>query len=336
MKEKNMRQLGNKIEPTGDFYNRLEGNILSKLELNDRKKKSLKLYKKTTILATIVILVISTITATLVIAMNNEPNVLAILTPEESKHISDISNDFTGDMSASISANSEESIPSDESLPSVSDDNLTEPTGDYTSCIHYQDYHAISGQLIQYVGESEFYEWVEEAGKINVTEECCYGNANIYDFIKYFDFPKEEFENIYYGSSLYYYTYYDIELLYSDNKEQIEETYKNYDLIRKIKKARDGEASIKRRLVINFDKTNAYSKMESSAWTIAEFVYQNDVSREDLQDVINYVADAFYKKGYSIYSYDLEKIYSKSQVILDAIADESIYSIQVDEMLRIK
>lgn len=94
--------------------------------------------------------------------------------------------------------------------------------------IHCQSYHDFSGALIDFVGANKFDEWIkntEEKQNTVKDEECIAPLQNIYQFIIDFNISKEEFTRLYYSDGSYYTRDYNINLLYSGDKEAIEAYY---------------------------------------------------------------------------------------------------------------
>ena len=217
----------------------------------------------------------------------------------------------------------------DESEQNVSDDESSaEPVGGHDGCEHFEHYHFISYTFMQYVGVERAYEW------INSFEDPGDCDKNMFEFIKYFNIPREDFESIYNEKEFYYTTYYNIDILYSGDRKLADEHYDIYwKQISVEMRARSLERHIKKKLINEYDKNN-YKNLRITQWSIAEFVYENDVSREELEEVIEY----YYKANkFDKYYYDLDKIYSRDKTLLDAInSKEILYGFQIDEMIRIK
>lgn len=90
--------------------------------------------------------------------------------------------------------------------------------GGIIECEHTISYHSISYTLIDYVGNEEFDKW---------TDSQNYESTNIVNFIRDFNIPKEVFIE-YYNETINYYTHdYDIDLIYSDDDEAIEEYFRD-------------------------------------------------------------------------------------------------------------
>jgi hypothetical protein len=97
-----------------------------------------------------------------------------------------------------------ESTSTDESIES----------GGYIECIHNAvgSYHSIPYKLLEYVGYEEAIKWIDATSEKSSKENdinCIHKYCNIYDFIHYFDVPKDVFVDIYY-KNLYYTHNYDI------------------------------------------------------------------------------------------------------------------------------
>ena len=79
-------------------------------------------------------------------------------------------------------------------------------------------------------------------GVIAAGREDPYLYDNIYRFIRFFDIPREDFEELYYSTNLYYLYDYNFDLLYSDDIDKVYSYYKedNEDFLK-----RNTEFSIK-------------------------------------------------------------------------------------------
>ena len=97
-------------------------------------------------------------------------------------------------------------------------------------CAHdsaYNDsYHTITGVLIDFVGKKEFEIWTEQK-YFPPTNYCKYSNCTILNFIEYFDIKREDFEKMYYQTSCYATVDYNVNILYSGDKKEVEYYYTN-------------------------------------------------------------------------------------------------------------
>lgn len=123
---------------------------------------------------------------------------------------------------------------------------------------------------------------------------------NIYEFIRFFDIPRKDFEELYYSTNLYYMYDYNFDLLYSDDINKVYSYYKeeNQDFLK-----RNTELSIKQdiKTLIGIDdfndwlyktKTIKYNDYYDVSWSIAEAIYTFNIPRSDIEEILlNYVSD---------------------------------------------
>ena len=165
--------------------------------------------------------------------------------------------------------------------------------------IHSMDFHTYSWEMIKYVGEERFNEWIERcAGKDSGIEGCTY-YTNIYRFIEYFDFPEDAFENLYYGTGAFYFFDYDVDLLYETDESTVSKYYilsvdredhekerEKYASLGEIKLGIAEYAMMSENEKVN-DFFDTYCKDKTIAeWSIADFVRATGISKEDLKAII--------------------------------------------------
>ena len=95
--------------------------------------------------------------------------------------------------------------------------------------VHGYGYHTFPGRLTEYVGEDRFDEWFEEVGKdyVHTTTDCPCKSSNLYEFIRYFNVPKEATINAYNENTRYYYLCtLNIDLLYDGTAEENDQFYR--------------------------------------------------------------------------------------------------------------
>lgn len=227
--------------------------------------------------------------------------------------------------------------------------------GSLNTCIHasvFNDsFHSFSVELIKHVTSEKFDEWINLDHK--VTNECPYYGVNIYEFIKYFNISKDVFSDLYYNTSTYYNHDYNINLLYSDNVDEIYKYYENGGNYEEFKK-RSLDHAVKIDLTSyigdaqysEWKEKNGYSSVIS--WSIPEIIYEFDISQDTLKSIV-----AIYKnpdilepevisddnaeiieitKSYD-YDYDYDKIYNHSDELIKLI-NEDFPSYMIDEIIR--
>ncbi|MGN1408804.1 MAG: hypothetical protein ACI4XJ_01375 [Eubacteriales bacterium] len=89
-----------------------------------------------------------------------------------------------------------------------------------SECTHITSYHLFIASLIDYVGIEEFEQWLDAQN---------HEEKNIVNFVRYFNIPKEVFEEHYNYTTNYYTHDYDIDIIYSENEKAIEEYFRAGD-----------------------------------------------------------------------------------------------------------
>lgn len=180
-------------------------------------------------------------------------------------------------------------------------------------------------------------------------------NVNIYTFIRAMNIPKDMFYEVCYLTNDYYSTDYDIELLYNGTLEDVKEYYRNSQERETEFRKKNNELKIKLsllQLVKSKDSKNAteyyewtnekYEKLnykyvknptstEWRTWSIPEFIYRFDISREEMEKIIS-VYNSNEKN--ITFDYDLDLIYNDKETIKDWIAEKS--PMEVDELIHSK
>jgi hypothetical protein len=193
--------------------------------------------------------------------------------------------------------------------------------GGQISCEHdlayNESYHHIIGALIDFVGESKYYEWSGLAradSEKNATELCKYPDFTILNFIKYFDIKKQDFEKLYYETIYYSEVDYNVDLLYGADKMAIEDYYTNLcagnihemEIRKEIKSLKDTLVETifhdknnkqYKKWIETLDKEGMVSWVKDNLneefllcagrmWNIPQFVNHFDVSKEDMEKCI--------------------------------------------------
>lgn len=104
---------------------------------------------------------------------------------------------------------------------------LCVPASAYELCeVHSIDYHSYDGELIDYVGNDAFMDWVRKTEPVPGPDGClCSGN--IYRFIHEFGIPQEVFEDKLYRWG-FWNSDYPVELLYGADAETADAYYRDY------------------------------------------------------------------------------------------------------------
>ena len=90
------------------------------------------------------------------------------------------------------------------------------------------NYHSIDLLFIRYIYPESFDKWIEEAGRLSAeyaTEQCKHRYFTMDFFIKYFNIKREDFEKLYYNTYLYSVYEYNLDVLYSGDKDLVEQYY---------------------------------------------------------------------------------------------------------------
>ncbi len=146
----------------------------------------------------------------------------------------------------------------------------------------------IPNKLAEYVGDDEYINWADNTS--------AYQN-NLYEFIQYFDITRSELEKIYYSTNMYYLYDYNFDVLYGGDEEQVYEYYKlstpdSSDFLK-----RNTEWSIKSDIKkyvgkdvfsewLTTEKAVKTTVYNDTCWSIAEAVYEFDIPRADLEEII--------------------------------------------------
>lgn len=194
---------------------------------------------------------------------------------------------------------------------------------------------------------------------------------NIYEFIRFFDIPREQFEELYYSTNLYYLFDYNFDLLYSDDVEKVYAYYKdeNEDFIK-----RNTELSIKQDIknLVGIEDFNAWLYKKKTirfndyydvSWSIAEAIYEFKIPQKSIEKILySYASDEdgvavfeVYEDGTEIpitgntlmYEYDLEMIYNDKSELMEMFTtdfqgeirdiqnvDTALDGYEIDEMIR--
>jgi|CZCB01.1.fsa_nt_gi hypothetical protein len=227
--------------------------------------------------------------------------------------------------------------------------NIEDIGGSANTCIHantfYDSFHSYHDVLIEYVSIEKFEEWI----KLDYvkTDECPYYGQNIYEFIKYFAIPKEDFSNMYYNTDMYYSCDYNVDLLYGGDEEAIYKYYENGGNYKEMRK-RLLDQSVKIDLKHLID-TDGYSEWMNKKgynyvvqWSIPEFVYDFNIAEATLDDIVNvYKKNAeLYSshtdnvsKNENIYNYNFEKLFS-SRSEFERLISEGVPAYEIDKMIH--
>lgn len=178
-------------------------------------------------------------------------------------------------------------------------------------------------------------------------------NVNIYTFIRALNIPKDMFYEVCYLTNDYYSTDYDIELLYNGTFEDVKEYYRNSKEREPEFRKKSNELKIKLSLLqlvkakdsknateyyewtkekhekLNFKYITNPTSTEWRTWSIPEFIYRFDISREEMEKII----DVYNSNEKNItFDYDLDLIYNDQETVKELIAEKS--PMEVDELIH--
>ncbi len=220
-------------------------------------------------------------------------------------------------------------------------------------------FYELSARLEPLIEMDRFPEWQEYHRSLQQPEDDPYLHSNIYELIRFFDIPREDFENRYYTSNLYYLVDYNFDLLYGDDKEAVYEYYKTYheDFTK-----RNTEQTIKQILMFDYIGQEKFlewlgsegeetgENYSETSWGIAEAIYAFDIPRMEMENIVielSYNEEAaviseVYEDGTEvvvadgtvpIFEYDWDMVYENNAELLEAI-EAGVPGYQLDEMIR--
>lgn len=209
------------------------------------------------------------------------------------------------------------------------------------------------------IKEEAFMEWMHYNAEIMNKYDPYV--ENIYEFIKYFDISRENFEEVYYSTNLYYLYDYDFDILYSGDVKKIYDYYslKSEDPGHEYFYKKSTEESIKWDIAVKYLGSEKYTEWINKTgksdqtficWSIPEIIYAFDIPREDIEEIINfyinYEPDAkiheiledgseklVYGFGFYVFDYDLDKIYNEKDEVIKLI-ESGMKPYLIDESIR--
>ena len=176
--------------------------------------------------------------------------------------------------------------------------------------VHVQDYHGFPFSLIDYVGEEAFYDWIDCTADQVEVNGCPSSKRTIYNFIHYFNIPREKAEELYISdSTIYCNLVMDFDLLYSDDAQAVDLYYRNKVELDQIAEKRRAFQHIKFAIFVkNESKWEDYFDTESPTpqTSMADIVKAFNVPRETLESYGAASADP----GGTTYDYNYDAIYN--------------------------
>ncbi|MBQ8524843.1 MAG: hypothetical protein IJ457_09495 [Clostridia bacterium] len=198
--------------------------------------------------------------------------------------------------------------------------------GELKCKVHYL-YHNFAGSLIDYVGQDKFDEWLESVSETEDLSEDCPCNANIKNFIDYFDIPYEVFVV---KGNLTGHLEYDPEILYFGTEEEIEAHFRDFEKFAKDYIITEHLLKLGFNLEEKYaDKLTEYAD-RTVRFSIPELVVYGGITKDELIKAIDEVSENIYEKFGEVYTfdYDIDGLYPDGVATLyDAYAkdDESVY-----------
>lgn len=151
--------------------------------------------------------------------------------------------------------------------------------------IHSSDYHCFSSYLTDYVGDDVFMNWFKstDASDKNTDGGCLYPEQNIYEFIRYFDFPKEVLIELY---NEYLLPNYNIDLLYNGTADENDQYYRSISDAQRVEDIKFSNLNeIKIRILLqNLDVFNSNTNINS--YSLIEMMQMTKTPVDTVQNVI--------------------------------------------------
>jgi len=203
-------------------------------------------------------------------------------------------------------------------------------------CVHGEDTSFHDCQIIfEYLEENErtneFDEWSEnilEKCREENDPDCAYIFFNVYDCLKYFDVPRDFFEDRY-TSTYYVNRDFDIDLLYNGTREEVFDYYCDLEARYETHKKKGSEHLLKTHMV---DLMDAYDKfsLAINTFSIPEFIYATKMTKEQFylakeRAMQNNNAEIFY-------DYDIDDVYENREFYEDLIPKLKPY--YIDMMIK--
>ena len=167
--------------------------------------------------------------------------------------------------------------------------------GDIIECpLHTISFHSINSRFIEYVGENEFYKWVNEMEEINDirTSNSCIYNISILSFIEHFKIEKDTFYDLYYNVLEYYNSDHSIDCLYSGDINKIDEYYSDKEISNLRLQTRELVYDLKSRLYNLIDevyKNENYKDINRRLISIPELVAVSQITVEEFENILSNV-----------------------------------------------
>ena len=224
---------------------------------------------------------------------------------------------------------------------------------------HLLLYHTFAiGSLLDRVYREEdreaYLKWIESMPQ----EACCEGRCggyfvdeNIYQFIRDFSIPREEYEEVLYMEGSYYFSYVDLDILYNSTAEEASEAFSFAHFEEWDDGHREKEDSIKsalRALVWDtagtkdtwfqwqtekgYDsftfkhKARKSENMPNTWFSLTELVHRFDISRADFEAIVERCGK------YNGTTFDIDRIFDGYEELMRLQEEEDLYPVEVDRL----
>lgn len=196
---------------------------------------------------------------------------------------------------------------------------LAIPTSAYTLCeVHGFDYHSYSGELIDYVGNDAFMDWIEANDSPPGRDGCPFG-GNVYRFIHEFDIPRAVFEDRLYRWG-FWNTDYPVDLLYGADAEAVDAYYRDYEAREDWLEKKVSHMEIRLNLLDLAEDTEAYRPFYDKyvvdnriqPYSVADFVRVTGIGKEDLRALLtSWITVEYpgYTKVRNCFGWDFDLLY---------------------------
>ncbi|MBR6557720.1 MAG: hypothetical protein IKT70_01785 [Clostridia bacterium] len=236
-------------------------------------------------------------------------------------------------------------------VTAASADDIPGASGGPDLCqLHGLYFHTFTGVLTDYVGVEKFNEWFENSYEKESGIEGCKYYANIYRFIDYFDVSREAFEELYYSTSMFYSSDYNIDILYGTDEAAVDRYYRSYAERKDEREKYSSLGEIKLGILeyamnSNDKKTQEFFEahcknqiLNINDWSIADFVRATGIKKSDLQALVaditvreypgmTVVLNCFYLDYDTLYSITAENPVANNDTVsvIDKINEDLIF-----------
>lgn len=188
--------------------------------------------------------------------------------------------------------------------------------------VHHIDYHTYDSCLTDYVGYDSFKEWFDQYSipMEDASGGCMYPNSNIYEFIHYFDIPRDVLIKFYNEFSI---TDYNIELLYDGTAKENDQYYRSISDAQRIEEIKMSNFK-ELKYAIRLKNVDAFPEiMNYDEYSLIEMMLITDTPLDFIYDRIERTKK---KHGDSIYGsqyeYDFSVFNEKSRAKLEKDINE--------------